>query len=793
MNYKRILVSLLAVSVVTSSVVPAFGASNEITEPFPNSGDSNITLEVKDTTSEGGGGPSGGGEDGDGGDGGDPINVIVATVPAELPIVMDVNTGEITVPSDAKIINHDANKSIKVTDIEVTSSGDWAIADFDDDFTSKPDNTKEMGLQFRGDNLETTGRFTLTSDNWVISKSSELPLNMKAKLPKQTEESKGTIAKASFTLDWSDGSQPDESNISVQWDNSPMLPNSRNTATFNWNSTDPENKIVSIESLDPTIASIPEFSEASLMRLNSGTQAVEVTAHQKGSTSIVATLASGETAEAKVDVYEIEGNTSDGSIEITVPGEGYEEGATVGGDSSIEIQIPVQGPDGEDTITVTPEIPETELQPGDNKVEVEVDINGVKVKITVVIHVAVTNPSDGLQQSVQEAQAMGFTFSSYEDGLQIDSFENKQFKSEINVPEQIGDFKVLKIGDNAFKGQSNLKKITLPSTIRAIGSYSFSGCTGLTDGLVIPYNTELVSSSLYGFEQPVYVMSTFPDTPCQLDSNLCSAIANHVYNGHKAYFKSDSKEIEVKKNNVSLFNYNVYLAQAKDYSLTWGYGVDVPEDLGKYYSLYYLNGIKADEAIGYNFSISGIGINNGSYAILYDDLSYHSAEYAEINDTGNGIGKVYFECSKDSKDVAPYGFPNVLINFTDGMILNGIDIDESWQVLDIKSLLNGLDWSRQPTSNYRFYYIYFDSIKDSYDVHNLYYAEITPSDGIDKTSWTQNIVGGNEVTVRRPDDSSTYLREQAGMLYYDADNKIISTVDYGAPISNNAEVFWGER
>lgn len=529
MNYKRILVSLLAVSVATSSVVPAFGASNEITEPFPNSGDSNITLEVKDTTSEGGGGSSGGGGDGDDGDGGDPINVIVATVPAELPIVMDVNTGEITVPSDAKIINHDADKDIKVTDIEVTSSGDWAIADFDDDFTSKPDNTKEMGLQFRGDNLETSGKFTLTSDNWVIGASSELPLNMKAKLPKQTEESKGSIAKASFTLDWSDGSggsatQPDESNISVQWDNSPMLPNSKNTATFNWDSTDPENKIVSIESLDPTIASVPEFSEASLMSLSSGTKAVEVTAHQKGSTSIVATLASGETAEAKVDVYEIEGNTSDGSIEVTVPGEGYEEGATVGGDSSIEIQIPVQGPDGEDTITVTPEIPETELQPGDNKVEVEVDINGVKVKITIVINVAIKNPSDGLQQSVEEAQAMGFTFSSYEDGLQIDSFTNTQSKSEINVPEQIGDFKVLKIGDNVFENQTNLVSITIPNTIEYIGFSAFEGCVNLKS-FYIPSSVKYMGSAFFKAGLNV------PDSTLIVGSNLED-------NSHGGYYET---------------------------------------------------------------------------------------------------------------------------------------------------------------------------------------------------------------------------------------------------------------
>ena len=88
---------------------------------------------------------------------------------------------------------------------------------------------------------------------------------------------------------------------------------------------------------------------------------------------------------------------------------------------------------------------------------------------------------------------MGFTFSSYEDGLQIDSFENKQFKSEINVPEQIGDFKVLKIGDDVFSGQSNLKKITVPSVVNNIGKNAFNGCTGITE-FVFPESLKTIYS-----------------------------------------------------------------------------------------------------------------------------------------------------------------------------------------------------------------------------------------------------------------------------------------------------------
>ena len=145
----------------------------------------------------------------------------------------------------------------------------------------------------------------------------------------------------------------------------------------------------------------------------------------------------------------------------------------------MEIEIPVTGPEGDSTITVKPEIPDTELKPGDNEIQVEVDINGVK--FTIIIKVTVeggsSNPSDGLTQSIEEAQAMGFTFSSYKDGLQIDSFENKQFKKEINVPEQIGDFKVLKLANEVFKDQTNLTRITLPSTMKELGRNVFAGCS----------------------------------------------------------------------------------------------------------------------------------------------------------------------------------------------------------------------------------------------------------------------------------------------------------------------------
>ena len=206
MNYKRLLTSMLTISMLASTAVPAFAAEpNEVTDPLPSTGYTKITVEVKDS--------SGGGETPDIPPV-DPTDIIIATVPVELPIIMDLE-GNITVPTDATIINHVEDKGIKVTDISVTLDSSWTAANFTDDFSTKADDTKEIGLSFRGDTLTADGTFPITDGNWNIAKNSNLPLNMAAKLPKQTTESKGQAATVGFTIGWSGldgtdgGSDPD--------------------------------------------------------------------------------------------------------------------------------------------------------------------------------------------------------------------------------------------------------------------------------------------------------------------------------------------------------------------------------------------------------------------------------------------------------------------------------------------------------------------------------------------------------------------------------------------------------
>ncbi len=126
----------------------------------------------------------------------DVINVVV---PAELPIVMDSN-GKITVPTVAAIENKSV-KPVKVVAINADVT-DWIIGDFDTDYGTKPDDTKELALQFRGDNLQTDGQFKLTPDKWVIQNGASIDLEMQAKLAKQTKASNSQVANIEFTIDW---------------------------------------------------------------------------------------------------------------------------------------------------------------------------------------------------------------------------------------------------------------------------------------------------------------------------------------------------------------------------------------------------------------------------------------------------------------------------------------------------------------------------------------------------------------------------------------------------------------
>lgn len=460
MKYKVYLSMLLAASLSCGNTLSVFAQATE--------SNTNVNLTVVNSDTE--------------------PKPVAVEVPSELNLKMD-ETGKIDVVNDMYIKNLSNETNIEVSELKVKGVNGWSVSDYQDDLSAEEDGTKKLSMEFNGDGTTSTGKVNLSEDNWTIEKSSKLPLNVNVKMPKQTEQSKTNIAVINYTFDTTTNTpsippEDDESVLSNNWDNSTkMLPGSSKEVKFNWDSTKADTHIVSIESSNPEIADISEASTFASLDYN-GEKSYTVEGVGRGTTTITATLDTGETSSFTVNVYELAGGDSGENIEIEVPGTDLQPGDNTS-DSDITIEIPVTNPDGsDDVIVVKPEIPSTDLEEGRNEIEVTVDVNGVTVNIIIVINItspAEENPSNGLQQSVEEAQAMGFTFSAYEDGLQIDSFENKMFKSEINVPEQIGEFKVLKIGDNAFKGESNLKKVTLPNTITDIGDYAFSGCTNLVE------------------------------------------------------------------------------------------------------------------------------------------------------------------------------------------------------------------------------------------------------------------------------------------------------------------------
>lgn len=126
-----------------------------------------------------------------------PAPVLIATVPLNLPVVMDLS-GDIVVSDSAVITNHQ-ERGITVEQVSVSAASGWRRVSIDENFAVKPDNEKEFGISFRGDEN------SLTDGNWNIAGGESLKLNMAVNLPKRTAAMDSmTIARVGFVLGWSD-------------------------------------------------------------------------------------------------------------------------------------------------------------------------------------------------------------------------------------------------------------------------------------------------------------------------------------------------------------------------------------------------------------------------------------------------------------------------------------------------------------------------------------------------------------------------------------------------------------
>lgn len=815
MNGKKILSSILACSILLSQSAVAFAADI-------STGTSDVTL-IKTSRV---------GEDG----GGEGPSIVQVKVPSEIPISQDED-GVSTVADNLAVQNLSQDTDIEVTGINVTGKNGWQIIDYSDDISMETGGTKKLGLEFRGDGTTSTGDFDITDGNWDVQADSSIQLNAKAKLPLQGDEydTKQSIATVTWRVaisadqgseDGGNEEQPPvehEGAITNNWDSATkLLPTGSKSVKFSWDSTDKGATITEVKSSDPEVATITPSALNSLAEMPfSGTADYTVTALKKGTTTVTATLSSGEQTQFNVNVYELSNNTgSSGSneIEITVPGDGFEAGDDIS-DSNITIEIPVTTPDGgDDVIEIKPEIPDgTELQPGDNEIEVEVEVDGVVIKITIVIRVESSNPSDGLTQTVEDAQAMGFTFSSYEDGLQIDSFENKQVKSEINVPEKIGDFKVLKIGTGVFKNQTNLKKITLPSTVTEIGESAFSDCTNLSEIVAPGEMVEIGNNAFDGCSILTTKIRTSENKPVSIAQSAfddCSEITLYVGETLKPYTWSANSGVKhlyyrdesfIADKVFTDYKTAAYLASATQTADVFVYGlsdlVEIPKSscnngqvyqddelnfidykttyeggLGEIKTPYYTNGAKIGSYVsGYDTKkCIRFYVGEGTYPVLYSDINYDSdTMYIKPASGSSDPVEIHMVGSYDAPERVDTFFANAIIETDDGhRYLNGYEIS-GYTVIDAPIQID-FAWGY----NYEIRVANINT--NEYSSDNIEVAWLANDDIMNTTS-TNRFWMGNDVkyfTISGTPTNVVSSRGQFVVMYRDEANKVISYAKY---------------
>ena len=333
--------------------------------------------------------------------------VLSAFVPTELPIKMNTS-GDITVPTNAAIVNGMENHNIQVSDIKVNMEEGWKGVPYSDDVYLQTNDTQVMALQFRGDPMQEDGSFDLTPEKWQIGANQSLALEMQAKIPKQTKTGdKGKIAAVEYTLELADAHQ-----IQVDWDNGLMLPGSKNVAVFEWATTDEHNTLQSVVSDNPDIQLTPVTDEGAVMSPAisraatseqdisaqatasnyTGERAYVVTAKKRGVAHVTGQLNTGETASFTVNVFDLpEG--ADGTASAPIQGSVTVEPTVQPGSSlnanDLNITIPVVQSDGSTTnVPITPDsLPDTPLTEGDNEITVTTDVNGVTIHI--VIHIVI--------------------------------------------------------------------------------------------------------------------------------------------------------------------------------------------------------------------------------------------------------------------------------------------------------------------------------------------------------------------------------------------------------------------
>lgn len=111
----------------------------------------------------------------------------------------------------------------------------------------------------------------------------------------------------------------------------------------------------------------------------------------------------------------------------------------------------------------------------------------------VLIALAINNAVKATDNTVEEKVSdtgFKYTLEVYSESyrLTITGTTNTSAKT-LDIPNKIDGYDVTIIGENAFKGMTNLQKVVFPDTIESVKDYAFSGCTNLKEVKLNPEAT----------------------------------------------------------------------------------------------------------------------------------------------------------------------------------------------------------------------------------------------------------------------------------------------------------------
>ena len=178
---KKLISSLLAISMLASLGATAFAQGTDLDEPVNGGintpgGSSSVPVELNVSAA-----------------------TFSVTVPSKLPITVN-GEGSVIVATDVKITNNGHGK-VEVKNLELTTNGGWTLNSMCSDFVNMPVNSKVLGMSFNGkDAVEGD----LESTFPIINAESSQAFTYNAKLAPQSEEIfSENIASAVFTIGWS--------------------------------------------------------------------------------------------------------------------------------------------------------------------------------------------------------------------------------------------------------------------------------------------------------------------------------------------------------------------------------------------------------------------------------------------------------------------------------------------------------------------------------------------------------------------------------------------------------------